>query len=181
MPKLVVFFVAASVAFHPARAVDDARAADAVAVFDDLCVSLFTGASKSDLDPTRFSFTKLADKTAQQIKPGLKGPLWDVSGKASDVHMLVHYEPSGLCVVEVAQADESSIRSAFAKLVEKTAVALASPPQPQPDQHKRLDGEDLTTSMWRMKSPKGDVMLAVSTYPDPKFMIQHLMTVNFVH
>jgi hypothetical protein len=34
--------------------------------------------------------------------------------------------------------------------------------------------------MWRMKSAKGDVMLAVTTYPDPRFMIQHFMTASYV-
>jgi hypothetical protein len=34
--------------------------------------------------------------------------------------------------------------------------------------------------MWRIKNPKGDVMLAVTTYPDSKFMIQHVMTASYV-
>lgn len=34
--------------------------------------------------------------------------------------------------------------------------------------------------MWRIKGPKGDIMLAVTTYSEAKFMIQHLMTVSYV-
>jgi hypothetical protein len=45
---------------------------------------------------------------------------------------------------------------------------------------KRIEGKDATTSMWRMNSPKGDIILAVTTYPDPTFMIQHLMTASYV-
>lgn len=158
----------------------DPRSDDAVAAFGDLCVSLFTETKKPGVDPTRFNITKLAEETAKSIKPDVKGALWDVSGTRSDVHMLVHYEPQGLCVVEVAEADEASIRSRFEELVQQTAVTLASPAKREVDKLNRIDGKDATTSMWRMKGAKGDLMLAVTTYPDAKFMIQHLMTVSYV-
>ena len=94
--------------------------------------------------------------------------------------MLVHYEPKGLCVAEVAEAEEAAIRSEFERLVQQTSTALGSAPRRQSDQRRRIEGKDATTSMWRLKSPKGDIMLAVTTYPDPKFMIQHLMTASYV-
>lgn len=158
----------------------DARADDAVSVFGDLCVSLFTGSQKPQIDPARFTFTRIAEATAREIKPDVKGPLWDVSGVKSGVHMLVHYEPAGLCVVEVAEADEATVRADFLALVQRTSTSLGSPAQRQPDRLNRIEGKDATTSMWRMKSPKGDIMLAVTTYPDAKFMIQHLMTASYV-
>jgi hypothetical protein len=34
--------------------------------------------------------------------------------------------------------------------------------------------------MWRLKGPRGAIMLAVTTYPEAKVMIQHLMTVSYV-
>lgn len=35
-------------------------------------------------------------------------------------------------------------------------------------------------SMRRMKTAKRDLLLAVTTYPDPKFMLQHLRTASYV-
>lgn len=180
MLKLFCFVAAAALMSAPALASTDSRGDDAVTVFGDLCVSLFTGKERSEVDPSRFSITKMSEQDAHQIKPEVKGPLWDVSGTKSDVHMLVHYEPAGLCVVEVAEADEATIRAGFERLVQQTSTTLGSPAQRQPDKRNRIEGKDATTSMWRMKSAKGDVMLAVTTYPDPKFMIQHLMTARYV-
>ncbi|MEP7315956.1 MAG: hypothetical protein ABI667_04605 [Sphingomicrobium sp.] len=176
---LKVLFVLAAVAAQSGPAATDLKSDDAVTAFGDLCVNLFTD-KPSKSDPTRFSVTKLSENEVSEIKPDLKGQtMWDVSGTKSDVHMLVHYEP-GMCVVEVAEADETALRVEFERLVQQTSTRLGSVPQRQSDTFNRIDGKDATTSMWRMKSAKGDVMLAVTTYPDPKFMIQHLMTVSYV-
>lgn len=180
MLKAFLFVAATALSAEPVPAATDPRADDALTAFGDLCVSLFTGKEKSEVDPTRFAVTKISEKNAREIKPEIKGPLWDVSGTKSDVHMLVHYEPAGLCVVEVAEADEANIRARFERLVQQTSTTLGSRAQREPDKRNRIEGKDATTSMWRVKSSKGDVMLAVTTYPDPKFMIQHVMTVSYV-
>ena len=163
-----------------AHAATDAKGDDAVIVFGDLCVNLFTGNPKSDVDPTRFAITKISEQNAREIKPEVKGPLWDVSGTKSGAHMLVHYEPAGMSVVEVAKADETTIRTDFERLVQQTSSTLRSAAQPEPDKTNKAEGKDATTSMWRIKGPKGDIMLAVTTYSEAKFMIQHLMTVSYV-
>lgn len=151
-----------------------------MAAFSQLCVGMFTG-RKSDIDASRFSVTELSPDTVKNVKPKLAGQkVWDVSGKASDVHMLVHYEPSGMCVVEVAEADEAAIRAAYTALVADAGKALGSEPAREPDRTNAVGGKVATTSMWRLKSSKGDVMLAMTTYPDAKFMIQHLLTVSYV-
>ena len=174
------FVLAAAIATQPVQAATDVRSNDAVLAFDDLCVSLFTG-KESKADPARFSVTKIGDETARKIKPSLNGQtLWDVSGTQSDVRMLVHYEPAGLCVVEVAEADEGAIRAEFERLVQQVSTTLDSTPQREADKRNRIEGKDATTTGWRIKSPKGDIMLAVTTYPEPKFMIQHLMTASYV-
>lgn len=180
MLKAFLFVAAAALTIEPALAASDPRSDDAVTVFSDLCVSMFNGNTKSEVDPTRFAVTKISEQNAREIKPDVKGPLWDVTGTKSDVHMLVHYEPAGLCVVEVAEADEAAIRANFERLVQQTSTAVGSAAQREPDKRNRVEGKDATTSMWRMTSPRGDIMLAVTTYPDPKFMIQHLMTASYV-
>jgi hypothetical protein len=85
-----------------------------------------------------------------------------------------------MCVVEVAEADEATIRTDFQRLVQQTSAALRSAAKQEPDRRNQIEGKDATTSMWRMKASKGDIMLAVTTYPDAKFMIQHLMTASYV-
>ncbi|MEP6786173.1 MAG: hypothetical protein ABI898_10580 [Sphingomonadales bacterium] len=153
---------------------------DAVVGFEQLCVGMFIG-GKSDIDPARFSVTKIGSEAAKEIRPDLKGQtLWDVSGKSTDVHMLVHYEPTGMCVVEVAAADEHAIRENYAALVRRVANTLNSQPVAQQDRVNMVEGKAATTSMWRIKAAKSDIMLAITTYPEAKFMIQHLMTVSYV-
>jgi len=165
----------------PSPLKDDAKAADAVAVFSGLCASMFVGAG-SDIDPARFNFTKLDEDTVREIKPEQSGrPLWDVTGKASQAHMLVHYEPTGMCVVEVAEADEASIRARYLAVVEQIALRVGQAAKPQADRVKAIEGKNATTSMWRIDGgPKGSIMMAITTYPEAKFMIQHLMTVSYV-
>jgi hypothetical protein len=158
----------------------DAKARDAVAGFEQLCAGMFTGA-KSDIDPSRFSVTELSPETVREIKPELKSAqVWDVSGKTSDVHMLVHYEPTGMCVFEVADADESAIRSEYVALVGRIGATMKAAPTKQPDRINDVNGKPATTSMWQIKGTSRNLMFAITTYPDPKFMIQHLMTVSYV-
>ena len=158
----------------------DTKATDAVAAFSQLCVGIFTS-GKSEIDPLRFSVTQLDAETVKQVKPDLAGQnLWDVSGKASDAHMLVHYEPAGMCVVEVAEANEQAIRAEYLNLVDQTAKELSAKAERQEDQIHDVQGKPATTSMWRLDSDQRNIMLAITTYPDPEFMIQHLMTVSYV-
>lgn len=180
MLKAFLFVAAAALTIEPALAAPDPRSDDAVTAFSDLCVSLFVGNKKSEVDPTRFTVTRFSEQDAHEIKPDVKGTLWDVSGTQSDVHMLVHYEPAGLCVVEVAEADEAAIRANFERLVQQTSTTLGSTAQRESDKRNRIEEKEATTSMWRMRSPHGDILLAVTTYPDPKFKIQHLMTASYV-
>jgi len=169
-----------ALALAAAAAPIDPKAADAVSIFSDLCVSMFTGTA-SDVDQTRFAVTELGKETARQVKPESRADhIWDVSGKTSNVHTLVHYEPTGLCVVEVADANEADIRTAFAQLVGDTATKLKSAAERQPDQVHQLDGKPATSSMWRLHAKDSDIALAETTYPDPKYMIQHLFTVSRV-
>jgi hypothetical protein len=157
----------------------DPKANDAVAAFSQLCVGMFVG-KKSDIDPSRFSVTQLAPDTAKLVEPNFTGDVWDVSGKSSDVHMLVHYEPSGMCVVQVAAADEAHIRASYTALVEQTAGAMNVKPERQPDRINDVQGKPATTSMWRLNTTKQSIMFAVTTYPEAKFMIQHMMTISYV-
>lgn len=110
-------------------AVADIRGQDAADAFAQLCVPMFVG-GKPGADPDRFDVTKLSDETRKQIKPHVKADtLWDVYATASNTSMLVHYEPQGLCVVEVAEADEASVQRAVAQVAADSA-ALVDPVYP---------------------------------------------------
>lgn len=173
-----MLFILTALAATAAPALDP-KANDAVAAFSQLCVSMFVGKT-SDIDPSRFSVTKLTSDTAKLVEPNFTGDVWDVSGKLSDLHMLVHYEPSGMCVVEVAAADEANIRTSYTTLVEQTANSMNVKAERQQDRANDVQGKPATTSMWRLDSTPQNIMFALTTYPDAKFMIQHMMTISRV-
>lgn len=173
---MLLFLAALAAAADPKP---DPMANDAVAAFSQVCVGMFVG-KKSDVDSSRFSVTKLAPDTAKLVQPNFSGDVWDVSGKTSDVHMLVHYEPSGMCVVQVAAANEADIRASCMALVEQTAKAVSAKVKRQQDRINYVEGKPATTSMWRLSTKPQNLMLALTTYPEAKFMIQHMMTVSRV-
>lgn len=158
------------------------KATEAVVGFSQLCVGMFTGGN-SDVDPARFDVMKLDQDTVKQIKPSLPTgeSLWDVSGKASGVRTLVHYEPTGMCVMEVAEASEAAIRVEYATLVQQTAQRTGAKVEPQPDRKNKIEGKDATTSMWKLTGGPENIIFTITTYPEAKFMIQHLMTVNYTN
>jgi hypothetical protein len=163
-----------------ALSASDARAQDAADAFSQLCVSMFVG-GKSSADPERYDVTKLDDATRKQIKPDIKAAtLWDVHAKASDASMLVHYEPSGICVVEIAEADEASVQRAVAEVATDAATSQNSTATAQAGETRQVGGLTATTSSWRFKSDGGDVLIMLTTLPESKFMIQHVLTASYV-
>jgi len=180
--RLVSAFLACAVALSPtiALAAADARAQDAADAFSQLCVSMFVG-GKSTADPERFDVTELDDATRKQIKPDIKAStLWDVHAKRSDASMLVHYEPSGMCVVEIAEADEAAVQSAVARAAADAATSLNTTAISQAGETRQVGGLKATTSSWRFTSEGGDVLIMLTTLPESKFMIQHVLTASYV-
>ena len=165
---------------NAAHAADDPRSVEAVAAFRGLCVSLFSG-GPSLADPAQFQFDKFSDVSAKRIKPELGGrALWSVRALASGAMMLVHYEPQGMCVVEVAEADAEAMAVAFEMLTSDVAAALKTTAVPQPAQTQAVGEATVTTSMWRLQAAKEDFMLAISSLPKPGYKVQHVMTASRV-
>lgn len=163
-----------------AYAAPDTRASDAADAFSGLCLSMFIG-KESGADPQRFDVTKIDDATKRRIKPNIgASTLWDVHAKTSDASMLVHYEPQGLCVVEIAEADEKSVQDAVAQAASVAASALRTTVTAQPVSTRQIEGTTATTASWRFGSPKGDVMVMLTTMPASKVMVQHVMTASYV-
>lgn len=94
--------------------------------------------------------------------------------------MLVHYEPQGLCVVEVAEANEASLQSAVAQVANSAASSLKTAATAQPKASRKVEGLTATTFSWRFPSAAGDVLIMLTTLPEPKFMIQHVITASYV-
>jgi hypothetical protein len=158
----------------------EARAKDGIDVFFDFCGSVVTGVTRP-IQPERFKPTKLSDKTVRSIRPEAKGQTyWNFQGLESGLMALVHFEPAGICAVEISEADEASVRGAFATAVTETAAKLGNAADRQPDKVTMIEGKPATYSSWRIKTPRGDVLLALTTYPEPRFMIQHLLTASHV-
>lgn len=159
---------------------DDPQALQATEIFANLCVGTVAGVQTPIVD-SDYRLTSLDPEMSRELGKGITTqPLTSIEGIASGVMMLMHYEPAGMCVVQVAAADEAAIQARFLSVVERTAKAFGEKAEAQPVRHAPLDGLNSTYSSWRMKSPKGDLMFAITTYPEPRFMIQHMMTISYV-
>lgn len=177
---LVLLLVSSCLLATGASAEPDPRADDAASAFSSLCLAMFTG-KLPEADPKRFEMTKLDEATKKQIKPDVRADaLWNVRGRASDAMMLVHYEPSGICVVEVAEADEQSVQDGVRAVAQSAAQAVGKAATEQPAVHKMVEGLTATNLSWRFPTAKGDVLIMVTTVPEPKFMIQHVITASYV-
>jgi len=160
---------------------EDPRAKQAVDIFANLCVTTVAGVSTTPIIDSDYFITKLDPDVARDVLQGRTNEtLRSITGIASGVMMLMHYEPTGMCVTQVAKADEPAMLARFQSIVDRTAKALNVEAKAQPVKRRKREGLDATYSSWRLKSPKGDIMLAITTYPEPKFMIQHIMTVSYV-
>jgi len=171
-----------TVALTPAvvLAAPDTRGQDAADAFSQLCISMFVG-GESGADSNRFDVTKLDKSTREQIKPDIgASALWDVHAKASDASMLVHYEPQGMCVVEIAEADEASVQNAVAQVAADAAASLNTTAKAQGTTRRVVKGLTATTSSWRFPSTGGEVLIMLTTLPEAKFMIQHVVTASYV-
>lgn len=179
-PLLLAALACLAAAPASASAADDPRARQATDIFANLCVATVAGVPTPIVD-SAYRMTKLDPELSRQLGEGItRQPLTSIEGIASGVMMLMHYEPTGICVVQVAAADETAIQQAFLAVVEQTAASLGASAQAEPIRRTPLAGLDSTYSSWRMTSPKGDILFAITTYPEPKFMIQHMMTISYV-
>ncbi|MCZ4342600.1 hypothetical protein O4H52_13345 [Sphingomonadaceae bacterium G21617-S1] len=178
---LGILSVLAAVGTAHADAPDDPRAAQAVDIFANLCVTTVAGVDTTPIRNGDYFMTELEPDLARELLDGRTNhTLRSITGLSSGAMMLMHYEPSGMCVTQVGEADEAAMLARFRAVVDRTALALHVDAEAQPIKRRKLEGLDTTYSSWRLKSPKGDIMLAITTYPEPRFRIQHMMTVSYV-
>lgn len=177
--RLITLVAAISLISGPAVAAPDPRADDAVAAFSSLCLEMFLG-NASNADPSRFDVSEVDAATRRQIKPDVQAKtLWSVEGKASGVMMLVHYEPTGMCVVEIAEADDKAVQEGVRALAQDAALKQGAAAVEQPLVRTPVQGLIASSAGWRLPSAKRDLLVMVTTVPEPKFMIQHVITVSF--
>jgi hypothetical protein len=170
-------FIAATLALF---AGSDPKADDAARVFSDLCVSRVAGQVPTLAKPD-FEATEFDPASAKRIKPELGNEtLWDVHGAKSDVSMLVHYGAAGPCTVEIAEANEEAVRKAFTSVAADIAHRLDAPAMAEPVQTKRVEGKNATITSWRYETVSGNVRMWLTTYPDAKFMVQHVAIISKV-
>jgi hypothetical protein len=168
----IAYFLAAAALAAP---VGDRRAQDGTAVFFDLCGSTVTGV-ESPIDPARFKFTQLSQDTVAKIRPMSKGQkFWDVHGLRSDLHALAHIEANGVCAVEIVEADEQATRNDFGNDLRQFAAKLGGKLEQEPDEVEQLDGKRMTASKWRLTTSSRSFLVGLTTYPDARFMTQHIM------
>jgi hypothetical protein len=177
----VVFLIAAVLAAQSPQVVDDPRAKEATALFFNLCGSTVAHV-ENPIDPTRFKFTKLSPETVAKIRPMSKGQsAWDVQGLQSKLRALVHIETNGVCALEIVEANEQATRSDFAEALRALAEKLGGQVAQEPDRVKQLEGKPMTSSAWRITSSKGNFRVGLTTYPESRFMTQHIAMLTEVH
>lgn len=176
-----MLFLATSLALVAAQLspAQDARSSDAVALFDDMCVRTLTG-QKPAGDPTRFQLMKVDDKDARHTLPEFDpDKAWGAVGTRSGVKMFVGFG-HGICSAEVLAADRDAIRADFDQLVQRAAAFLHSPASLEVQNEIPLNGKPASYRAWRLKSPKGDIMVALTAASQGAADVQHLMTASYV-
>ncbi len=149
-------------------------------VFFNLCGGTVAGI-ESPIDPARFKFTPLSPETVAKIRPMSKGQkFWDVHGLQSDLHALVHIETNGVCAVEIVDASEQATRADFAGDLRDFAAKLSGTLNQQPDEVKSVEGKTMTSSKWRLTAQSRSFLIGLTTYPDARFMTQHIMMLSEV-
>ena len=152
---------------------------DGPAIFFNLCGATVT-AVESPLDIAAYKFTKLDPKTFEDVRPGDTGPYWDVQGLKSGTRTLVHIWPHGGCSVEIVEADEAEIRRSFDVALNEYASISQGSVERESDKIKDSDGKPMTSSQWRVRTPSGSYLYGLTTYPDARYMTQHMMIVRKV-
>ena len=157
----------------------DPRSSDAVALFDDMCVRTLLG-QEAAADPTRFLIMKVDEKDARATLPEFDpDTAWGVMGRQSKVEMYLG-SGHGICSTEVLAADRTSIRADFDQLVNRTAATLGSSAKLEAQNDNPVNGKPASYRAWRLKTPKGDIMLALTAASEGAAEIQHLMTASYV-
>jgi hypothetical protein len=176
---MLIFAAALAMMIAQPSAVPDPRSADAVALFDDMCVRSLLG-QKTSGDPTRFQMMKVDEKDARETLPEFDADkAWGVVGTQSKVRMFVG-SGHGMCAAEVLSADRDSVRAEFDQLVNRTATFLHSSAALEVQNDNPINGKPASYRAWRLKSPKGDIMLALTAASEGAADVQHLMTASYV-
>lgn len=171
---IIAFFAAAALAAQSPNVAEDPRAAAGVAVFFDLCGSTVAKV-ETPVDPARFKFTKLSAETVNEIRPMSKGqPFWDVQDQQTELRALVHIETNGVCALEIVEASEDATRTQFANGLQALAGRLGGTLVRQPDKVKKVKGKSMTSSEWRIVTASQSFRAGLTTYPDARFMTQHI-------
>lgn len=144
------------------------------AVFFNLCGGTVAGV-ESPMNVADFKFTTLDPKLFRKLRPTEKGPYWDVESTSSKARGLVHIWSNGNCSLEVVESDERATRLAFTSAVEGFAVLLGADVKRAPDKIEQKDGQPMTSSEWVLAIGKRRLLVGLTTYPEAKYMTQHIM------
>jgi len=130
---------------------------------------------ETPLDVAAFKFTKLDPKVFKKVRPSEEEPYWDVEAVSSKAHGLVHIWSNGNCSLEIVKADEHATRLAFTSAIEGFAAALGANVRRSPDKVEQKDGKPMTSSEWVLTTDKRTLLLGLTTYPEARYMTQHIM------
>jgi hypothetical protein len=176
---MTMFLLLSAVLASQSPAASDPRSSDAVAMFDDMCVRTLLG-EKSAINPQRFVIMKVDERDARETLPEFDpDTAWGVVGRDSNVRMFIG-SGRGICSAEVMSADQTSMRSDFDELIVRVARELQSPAKLEMQNDAPINGKPASYRAWRLKSPKGDIMLALTAASEGAADVQHFMTASYV-
>jgi hypothetical protein len=125
---------------------EDPRAVDAVAFFGSVCGKIVANWGPAVQDD-RYRIVELPKDAAAKLGESLAGlTLFSVKAPGSRVDMIQYVTASGICGVEVADADQTSIERAFEALVRSEALGLSMEASLMSEQEHGGD----RTRIWRL-------------------------------
>jgi len=176
---MTMFLLLAALVASQSPAVSDPPSSDAVALFDDMCVRTLLG-EQSSIDPARFLLMKVDEKDARSTLPEFDpATAWAAVGTRSQARLFLGSK-QGVCSEEVLAADRASIKAEFERLVNRTAASLRTAATLEIQNENPINGKPASYRAWRLKTPKGDIMLALTAASEGAAEIQHFMTASFV-
>lgn len=144
------------------------------AAFFNLCGATVAGI-ETPFEVAEFKFTKLDPTLFRKVRPTENGPYWDVEHTSSQTRGLVHVWKNGNCSLEIVESDERPTRIAFTSAVENFGALLGAEIKRSPGRVELKDGQPMTSSEWVLVTGERTLLVGLTTYPEAKYMTQHIM------
>lgn len=164
---------------HPAQASEpDLRAIDAAQFFAAFC---FVPMGKSDsakriLGGGNAFARPLPADILRQIQGGREGgEAWTIRSPRN-AELLLHYDPNGLCVVRIREADPESVRVEVEKMASSLAKGAKTTAKKTEDASSSIEGVNSRYQAYQMPVATMQIQISLTTTDKPVSGQQHVVT-----